>query len=132
MQGGNGDPERSYPLQVPAWSDVPHLIHGFLGREHGLPPGPFTEPQIRAQLTAAGESPTQILIALQVHGTNVLTPEEARPSSTFPTADAMVTASADTVLTIRTAACVPILLIAPRARAAAAIHAGWRGTAAGI
>lgn len=132
MLGGNGERDPSYPLRVPAWRDVPHLVHGFLGRAHGLPPGPFTEADVRANLQAAGETPKRILIALQVHGTRVLGPEEFDPGPTFPTADAIVTASADVILTIRTADCVPILLLAPRARAIAAIHAGWRGTTAGI
>jgi polyphenol oxidase len=46
--------------------------------------------------------------------------------------DALVTATPGTLVSIRTADCLPILLADPRRGASAAIHAGWRGTAAGI
>ena len=47
-------------------------------------------------------------------------------------ADALVTAEAGVTVSIRTADCVPILLADPETRAVAAVHAGWRGTAARI
>jgi hypothetical protein len=46
--------------------------------------------------------------------------------------DALLTAQLGVALSIRTADCFPILLADPEHRAVAAIHAGWRGTAAGI
>lgn len=128
---------REYPLRVDAWSEIPGLVHGFLGRAHGVAPGPFTLDDVRDALARAGESPHAIAAARQVHGAVVLAPEDlpAIPADGAPLAiddlpagDVWVTASADVVLTIRTADCVPILLVAPRARAVAAVHAGWRGT----
>ena len=47
-------------------------------------------------------------------------------------ADALITATAGTAVSIRTADCYPILLADSKTHAVAAIHAGWRGTAAGI
>ncbi len=44
-------------------------------------------------------------------------------------ADCLVTDEAGCYLTIRTADCIPILLVDERRRAVAAVHAGWRGTA---
>jgi hypothetical protein len=75
-----------------------------------------------------------IAAARQVHGTTVLTPQDMSGElvDELPAGDAWVSASADVVLTIRTADCVPILLVAPRARAVAAVHAGWRGTLDGV
>ena len=46
--------------------------------------------------------------------------------------DALVTALSGVPVSVRTADCYPILLADNRNRAVAAVHAGWRGTAARI
>jgi YfiH family protein len=46
--------------------------------------------------------------------------------------DALVTDQAGLSVSVRTADCFPVLLADQRCRAVAAVHAGWRGTAAGI
>lgn len=46
--------------------------------------------------------------------------------------DALITRTPGLGLSIRTADCYPILLADPVSGAVAAVHAGWRGTAAGI
>lgn len=53
-------------------------------------------------------------------------------SECFPSTDALITNAEGLHIGIRTADCVPILLNAPDIGAVAAIHAGWRGTLAGI
>jgi YfiH family protein len=140
MPPGNADPQhrdapRAYPLRVAAWGEIPGLVHGFLGRAHGLAPGPFRETDLRDRLRAAGETPTAVHAARQVHGAAVVACEGGgEPSDEprrLPEADALVSA-ARVVLTIRTADCVPILLVAPAARAVAAVHAGWKGILAGV
>jgi YfiH family protein len=55
----------------------------------------------------------------------------ADPDAERPEADGLVTSSATRVGVV-TADCVPVLLFAPRRRVVAAVHAGWRGAAAGI
>ena len=46
--------------------------------------------------------------------------------------DGMKTAEKEAFLGILTADCVPILFVAPEAKIVAVVHAGWRGTLAGI
>ncbi len=46
--------------------------------------------------------------------------------------DGLATAEVSLTIGVRTADCVPILLLDTKRRAMAAVHAGWRGTAAGI
>jgi hypothetical protein len=53
-------------------------------------------------------------------------------NSVPPTADASYTQQSGIVLAIMTADCLPILLCNSRGRWIAAVHAGWRGLAAGI
>src|SRR5229473_2965423 len=85
-------------LQVPAFSRIPWLVHGFSTR-----PG--------------GASILEGKPALNLG----FTEWDSR-------ADASITNRPGLLLAVQTADCVPILLVDPRNRAVAAVHAGWRGT----
>ena len=50
-------------------------------------------------------------------------------TSSMPVGDALVSNTPGRFLGIRTADCLPILMVDERRRAIAAVHAGWRGTA---
>lgn len=54
------------------------------------------------------------------------------PLSDAPSGDALATQARDLLLGVQTADCIPVLLVDPRHRAVAAVHAGWRGTVARI
>jgi YfiH family protein len=64
------------------------------------------------------------------HGTRIAIIEHAREDC--GEADGMYTETPGLLLSIATADCVPILLARADGRAVAALHAGWRGTLAGI
>jgi YfiH family protein len=57
-------------------------------------------------------------------------PPEARPP--LADADGIVTKEPGLLLAVLTADCVPVLLADPQARVVGAVHAGWRGLAAGV
>jgi polyphenol oxidase len=67
----------------------------------------------------------------QVHGNTVAVVEESR-SAERPDADALVSTRADTVLVVRVADCVPVLLADPDAGVVGAVHAGRGGLVAGV
>jgi polyphenol oxidase len=69
----------------------------------------------------------------QVHGATVHVVQDATPGGApRPPADALVTRTPGLALTVVTADCVPVLLADPASGAVAAVHAGWRGTAADV
>jgi YfiH family protein len=67
----------------------------------------------------------------QVHGNAVAVVEERRTAER-PEADALVSTRPDTVLVVRVADCVPVLLADPDAGVVAAVHAGRPGLVAGV
>jgi polyphenol oxidase len=133
-------------LQVPELAKLPWLVHGFstrvggaskLHRKRVLNLG-FTEwdkrenvKENRRRLQAAvGAQDLKLVSLLQFHSDAILNFESA---PTEPArGDASVTKRAGLLLAVQTADCVPILLVDPKNRAVAAVHAGWRGTLARI
>ena len=89
--------------------------------------------------TAFGADLGDFVFARQVHGDRArVVTESGRGSGAFRLddaidgIDALVTASPEVVLAILTADCVPIVLHDPVAGVLACVHAGWRGTVAGV
>ena len=149
----SGRPDRKAPvdaardvpvLRVPEWDAIPGLVHGFYGRRGGVSGGAFAElnlsfrvgdaPEAVEQnwrrVQAATDGTVRFVTMRQVHGTDVAVvgPETLE----MPVADALVTASPGLALSGLTADCVPMLLVAPPSKGVAAVHAGWRGTLAGV
>jgi YfiH family protein len=111
---------------IPALGAIPGLVHGFGQRAPSE--GRETHEESRTRVAEAVLGSGRLLLLKQVHGASVV---EA-PWDGTPEADASVAASAGWLLGIKTADCLPVLLVDPERRSVAAAHAGWRGTAAGV
>lgn len=134
----------TYRLRVPEWEPIPHLLHGFFGRRGGQSRGEFRglnlsfavgddADHVRGNWRRVAESledAPRFLTMRQCHGTEVACVDGDTEDA--PRADALVSRSPGLALCVLTADCVPLLLVAPDHRVAAAVHAGWRGTVLGI
>jgi YfiH family protein len=109
--------------------------HLFTTRQLGLRGGPETHPaEWGRALAGVGASLDLLMRVRQVHGNVVRTIArgDAANAALRPDGDAVVSNVPGLALAVMTADCVPVLLADGRSGAAAAIHAGWRGTAAGV
>lgn len=84
----------------------------------------------RRRIGAAFDLPTEPCWLAQVHGNEVVRLDENVPASIR--ADAVVTAQVGRVCVIQVADCLPILFAARDGSVVGAVHAGWRGLAAGV
>src|SRR5512139_3860133 len=103
-------------LVVPRLARVPGLVHGF-GRAG------WSERDFRAFAAARGLEP---VIMRQLHSDVIHRLDEA-PSERLE-GDALITDVPGLLPVIRTADCLPVLLVDEANRAVAAVHCGWRGT----
>lgn len=87
-----------------------------------------------AFLRAAGFGAAEPLILRQVHGAVIIDASagHGRPPSADGVFRVAALGSRAPIPAVRTADCVAMLLVDRRGRGAAAVHAGWRGMAAGI
>ena len=131
-------------LRCAAIESHPGVAHAFSTRiafgrtdfDLGSAEGEGREARARraAFLLAAGLGIAQPAILRQVHGGDIVNaaPMLGRP----PVADGVIRVARDgagtPVPAVRTADCVAVLLVDRHAAAVAALHAGWRGVAAGI
>jgi YfiH family protein len=84
-----------------------------------------------AQLAAAVGAPA-IAGLTQVHGSRVIVIRKGEaPPGQRPEADILISNDPATAIAVRAADCVPLLLADSVTGSVAAVHAGWRGTAAG-
>lgn len=105
--------------------DVPH---GFSLRSHGFGRSDRA-PSDREGLALALGLPHQARMR-QVHGREVRSLDG--PPSEPPPCDGLATAREGLGLVVQSADCVPLLCWDERTNAAAAVHAGWRGTLLGV
>lgn len=121
----------------PAWRvDFPFAVHGITGR----PRTPQGERLVLGDRDAfvweLGRLARldRMVRPEQVHGAEVLVVHPDRLGSELDgaTADALITGAPRVGLAVLVADCVPVFLVDARRRAAGIVHAGWRGTAAGV
>ena len=126
--------------------------HAFSTRAGGVSPPPFDSMNLgnpngcdarddyenvwanyrRLQAAAGCGAERELCRVHQVHGGGVVRARPGRPFDTAAKADAIVGDDPARVLSVRVADCVPVLLATADGRAAAAVHAGWRGVIAGV
>ncbi len=99
--------------RVSELDSLPWLIHGFGTRQADIP-ALFSN----------------LATVKQVH--SAICVEACGRSGVLGEADALLENTPGSVVAVKTADCVPILLVDERHRAVSAVHSGWRGTAAGI
>jgi hypothetical protein len=148
-------------LRLLAWPalDASGITAAVTARDGGVSGGPYAtlnlslsvgdEPSLvlenrRRLATVLGVSPGDFVFARQVHGAGVgvvgdadrgngaYSLDDAVGSARGDGVDALVTASPAVVLAILTADCLPVVLHDPVAGVLACVHAGWRGTVAGV
>lgn len=104
---------------------IPGLVHGFEQRPEG---GRAEDRETtRARVARSVARSGRLHLLHQVHGTRVQrAPWEGRPEG-----DVALTDVPGEIVGVETADCLPVLIADRRRRAAAAVHAGWRGTVAG-
>jgi YfiH family protein len=83
----------------------------------------------RRFLEGFGIAERHLAIPGQIHSATV---RRAVTPGHVPECDGLITNVPGVVLSVTVADCLPILLADPETRAVGAVHAGWRGTAAGI
>jgi YfiH family protein len=128
---------REYLECVPLAARARHL---FSTRQLELPSDPaLRRANIDLFASDLGVDPARLVRARQVHGNavivvdgNAVTVLDARENLPREPADAdaIVTTAPSTACAVQIADCVPILIAG--SSAVAAVHAGWRGTAAGV
>ncbi|MDQ3070423.1 MAG: peptidoglycan editing factor PgeF [Acidobacteriota bacterium] len=120
---------REYLECVPLAARAAHL---FSTRQLELPAdAALRQKNIEAFARDLGVEPPALRRAAQVHGCGVLVISGGdMPPQILPSADAVVSGAPGTACAVQIADCVPILVAGENA--VAAIHAGWRGTAAGV
>jgi polyphenol oxidase len=128
--------------EIPGWRERFGVVAGITGRgaaadgsfDLGLWTSQPVEAVMRRWRAFRNAEPgfTAFVMAHQAHGAEVAWHGAARGWTIHERLDGHLTGEAGTMLLVTVADCIPIYLVAPAARVIGLVHAGWRGTAAGI
>jgi YfiH family protein len=105
------DPKNIY--RAGELDEFPWLVHGFGTRLADIP-----------------ASFAQLATLKQIHSASCVAAEGR--AGLLGEGDALLEDQPGSVVAVKTADCIPVLLVDERRRAVAAVHAGWRGTVTGI
>lgn len=124
-------------------AQVPGIEYRFFGRTGGVSKGTYAslngklgEGELAANVeenkrrVAESMGAEHIIVATQVHGTKALWVESENDD--IGEADALMTQAKGLAIAVKTADCVPIVVMAENGQGCAVIHAGWRGACQGI
>ena len=106
--------------------------HGFTSRQLGLRPNDTAPATWATAVASVGCDVSHLARVRQVHGAAVRVVRAGDLAAPVPDGDAVITNAPGVALAVVAADCVPVLLADPRTGAVAAVHAGWRGTAANV
>jgi len=126
------------------FSAFPNLIAGQSKRTGGVSKGDFNslnlglntedaeeyvEQNRKLFFSSLGIDESNLASSYQVHGNEILIAHQAQRATGY---DAIITNKANLFVAVTIADCTPVLIYDKHTHAVAAIHAGWRGTAAKI
>ena len=132
-------------ILTPEWPAPPGVHAAFTLRSGGVSAAPFETLNVGAHVgdeaAAVTENRRRVRTQLrlaeepawmeQVHGIEVIDLDLHRPAAGIA-ADAAITRRRGPVCAVQVADCLPVLLAVRDGSAVAAVHAGWRGLAAGV
>lgn len=133
---------------------MPGLVHAIFTRRGGVSLAPFDSLNVSTSVGddphAVGQNRDLVAAALErerdslvmaglVHGAAVATVTPSTPGRplpgggrSIPGMDALITSDPGVTLVVTAADCAPVFLVDPSRRAIGLVHAGWRGTVAGV
>jgi len=129
------------PLQSPLLSQISFIKHGFFTRQGGISEGIYASLNLsktkgdrvenvqgnQRRITEWFDN-KPLLLMDQIHEDGILFVTDPFENKELPKSDALITNSPNLVLSVRTADCIPLLLVDPESKLIGAIHSGWRGT----
>jgi len=103
-------------FKIPSWEVIPYVVHGF-GTRH------WRERDFQRVQELKDFRP---LFLRQIHSDRIHVIEEIPVE--ILTGDALLTRQKGVLLIIKTADCLPVLMVDRRKKAIAAVHCGWKST----
>ena len=99
--------------------------------ENHLSYNPLNSTKVKFGFSAKDELPSETKLLKQVHSSLIVDADRTDVSSGLVEADGLYLSTSGTIA-VRTADCLPVLLIDQNKSIAMALHGGWRGLAGGI